>query len=66
MEKICPCRDCAVRKPGCHGSCAAYLEWQAEHRKLREYVSGVNRIYSGLIGATVSRMDRNRKKRRGG
>jgi len=24
----CPCKDCGVRKHGCHGNCAQYKKWR--------------------------------------
>lgn len=40
MIEVCPCKDCSNRKMGCHGSCAAYLEWskkkQEENARIHE------------------------------
>jgi hypothetical protein len=26
---MCPCKDCEMRRPGCHGSCDLYKTWRA-------------------------------------
>mgnify|MGYP007038282905 CR=1 FL=1 len=30
-----PCRNCEERCAGCHGRCEAYLDWQAEHNRIK-------------------------------
>lgn len=26
----CPCLDCQTRRPGCHGKCRLYQDWEAQ------------------------------------
>lgn len=37
--KVSPCLKCAIRQPGCHGSCEGYAEWS----KARAYAKGYPR-----------------------
>lgn len=35
-QEISPCKDCKDRKPGCHGTCSKYKEWNEDRLKKKE------------------------------
>ena len=49
-----PCKDCATRYIGCHGSCMKYYEWkekrEAENKKRQKYYDGEQFLESVVRG----------------
>jgi hypothetical protein len=35
-RNLAPCKGCPERKPHCHGSCAAYIEYDKKNQAVRE------------------------------
>lgn len=54
MKKDYPCKDCAERKLGCHGSCQKYMAAKAEDMKITEE----KRNEMNYIGYCVLRLER--------
>lgn len=45
IREVSPCKDCAEKAPGCHGSCPKYKAWADELERIKEnrrqYVNGI-------------------------
>lgn len=53
---ISPCRDCADRKPRCHSTCTAYLNWAVAKRRANMETRNPNTI--GFEQRIVKKMRR--------
>ena len=53
MSKEPPCKDCADRSAGCHGTCHRYKDWHEQHvqrqREIRSKIEAENTMRSFYI-----------------
>jgi len=58
-----PCKDCADRTAGCHGTCSRYKDWHEQHvqkqREIRSKQEEENTFRAYKVGVAVQ----NRKRR---
>lgn len=53
---ISPCKDCTMRRQGCHAGCNQYLDWAKEERRLKDHDRERRRIENGVIEIMKAKM----------
>ena len=67
VDKTCPCRNCADRVIGCHGSCMKYTDWCVQRRQKADdlkKVKDAERAEWEYIQKAAKRMRGRKEKRR--
>lgn len=63
MSRISPCLHCKKRKIGCHSTCADYLDYDAEKKKISEERQKEN-IFRGYHGQKSEQIKKKMKQNR--
>ena len=64
MNKNNPCKDCADRHVGCHGTCPTYIEWSEKRKAEKQQIleaKNKTQPYENYRQASITAMYRRKR-----